>query len=44
MVKWASKSFVPICLGKLMAAAIDDLVGCWMLNAVPVGSIADDGP
>lgn len=43
MVEWTPESLVPIRLGKFMSAAVDDLGGCGMLNAVPIGSIADDG-
>lgn len=42
VIKWTSKRLVPIRFRKFMSAAIDDLVGCGMLNAVPVGPISDN--
>lgn len=44
VIKWAPESFIPVCLGEFMPAAIDNLVGRRMLNAVPVRSVTDNGP
>lgn len=38
-----TKRFVPVSLGKLMAASVDQLDGCGMLDAVAIGSVSHDG-